>query len=431
MSRSTDVFRSDEIVELLESDPELLAIADAIADTAGRKSSLRGRPLRVVLVAAVVVAAVLGATAPWSHSDGNGLLSRALAAVGTQPVLHVVVEGPAGGQFVNIQTGSTKPLLSRTELWYDRSKGLKRTVVSTNGVVSGDVLETPAGGFTSNGIVYDCAWIAAHPAQAAAARVDCRFGGPKAVPRPAPSVDPAFAAFIDGYPAALASGTAIKLGEGTSDGHHVLWLRFGAAGGSELVAIDASSYLPVLVRVGGSELRVVSIETLAGGGGHFEKPKHGAPEPSSGEVASSVPVSLDAASLTAAMPDAVWLGARLGGLRLIDARRQELHTSYGDGTTPATTATGLELTYAVPEASGRPDRFAVRVRINEAASPQFAYKWGFVPAMSLAPGTVYIPNAAGTTSDLAFAHVGRSYLTIEGAAPNIVESAEHALTAVP
>jgi hypothetical protein len=432
MSRSTEVLHSDELVGLLERDPELLAIADAIANTAARKSSLRGWPLRVALVATVVVAAVLGATAPWSHSDGNGLLSRALAAVGTLPVLHVVIEAPAGGQFINVQTGSTRPLISRTELWYDRGKGLKRTVVSTNGVITSDVLETPAGGVTSNGIVYDCAWIAAHPAEAAAARVDCRSGGPQAATRPVPSVDPAFAAFIDGYPAALASGTAIKVGEGTRDGHHILWLRFAAANGSELVAIDASNYLPVLVRAGGNELRIVSIETVAAGEGHFERPtQHGAAEPSSGEVANSDPVALDTASLTAALPDAVWLGTRLGPLQLIDARQQHLHTSYGDGTTPVTTATGLELTYAAPDASGRLDHSTARVRINEASSPQFAYKWGFVPAMNLAPGIAYVPNAAGSASQLAFARIGQTYLTIQGATPDLAESAEHALTPVP
>jgi hypothetical protein len=429
MSRSTEVLRSEELVGLLAADPELLAIADAISNTAARKSSLWGWPLRVGLVATVVVAAVLGATAPWTHSDGNRLLSRALAAVGSLPVLHVVVEGPAEGRFVNIQSGSTKSLLTRTELWYDRSKSLKRTVVSTNGVISGEILETPAGGFTSTGIVYDCAWIAAHPAEAAAARVDC--GAAAAATRPPPSVDPAFSAFIGGYPAALASGTATKVGEGTIDNHHVLWLRFAAAGGSELVAIDASSYLPVLIRVGGSELRVVSIETVAAAGSHFEKPKHGAPEPSSGEVASSIPVSLDAASLAAALPGAVWLGTHLGSLQLIDARQQQLHTSYGDGTTPATTATGLELTYAASGASGRLDRSAARIRINEASSPQFAYKWGLVPAMSLAPGTIYIPHAAGSAAKLAFARIGQAYLTIEGATPELAESAEHALTPVP
>lgn len=79
--------------------------------------------------------------------------------------------------------------------------------------------------------MWTCARIAAHPVEATRAGVSCKFSGdngttPRHIPETPPSVDPALLGFVDGYRQALASGSARRIGEGTVDGQHVIWLEF-------------------------------------------------------------------------------------------------------------------------------------------------------------------------------------------------------------
>ena len=114
------------------------------------------------------------------------------------------------------------------------TRGLERTVMLSDGRVLQEELQTPQGAWTGDGPVYTCAWIAAHPVEATAARVSCNASGdngtiPRRIPEPRPSLDPALAGFVTGYREALADGTARRDGTGTVDGRAVEWLGSGPA----------------------------------------------------------------------------------------------------------------------------------------------------------------------------------------------------------
>src|SRR5436305_15131594 len=99
--------RDGEVVELLNGQPELLAIADAVAETQRPPRRLGRRPsvARFILTAAVAAVAVtVLLVSPW---NGRGsVVGRALAAVGDGRVLHLVVQAPTGQVFVNLQDGA-------------------------------------------------------------------------------------------------------------------------------------------------------------------------------------------------------------------------------------------------------------------------------------------------------------------------------------
>src|SRR6185312_464710 len=82
-----------------------------------------GVPWRLLAVAAVLaVAAALAIVAPW-HGHGDGLIDRALAAVGRGPVLHAVVEFDSPhAAVVNLSTGAERPLPQRLEYWFDAER---------------------------------------------------------------------------------------------------------------------------------------------------------------------------------------------------------------------------------------------------------------------------------------------------------------------
>ncbi len=225
---------------------------DAIARAAGlsRRRIMR-RSRAVGLVGALVVAAALVLVAPWDRSGGS-LSDLALAAVGSQPVLHVVAERTTGVRAVEIATGASRPVVQEQEIWYDADRGLKKTVARVGATTLHVTLETPQGGVTAHGIVYDCAWIAAHPVEATKAHVSCNPSGdngttPRVVPRPKPTLDPGLSGFVDGYRRALAAGQAREAGSGELDGTPVDWLVFRTSDGSERVALDADSHKPVLL----------------------------------------------------------------------------------------------------------------------------------------------------------------------------------------
>ena len=153
---------------------------------------------------------------------------------------------------VELATGASRPVVQEQEVWYDAERGLKKTVVRVDATTLDVMLETPKGGVTAHGIVYDCAWIAAHPVEATKAHVSCDASGdngttPRVIPRPKPSLDPGLAGFVDGYRRALAAGQAREAGSGDLDGKQVDWLVFRTSDGSERVALDADSHKPVLL----------------------------------------------------------------------------------------------------------------------------------------------------------------------------------------
>jgi hypothetical protein len=425
----------------MREQPELVAIADALAQgdlgAARREREPFRRSSRLLVVAAALAAvAVLTLIAPWSRSGGS-LDDLALAAIGSQPVLHVIAEteGPTGGHLIDIETGQVQEISQhqQEEIWYDAGKGLKRDTVRVGSRIVDDILETPRGSYTPGGIVYDCAWIAAHPIQATKARVSCNASGengttPHVVPRPLPTLDPGLSGFVDGYRHALASGQAHEAGSGRLDGRSVDWLVFETSEGSERVALDHTSHKPVLVESGsGRRLRIASIETIAFAAADFRRPTADElpVQPSFGKAADAQSLQLERAAIAAAVPGAVWAGPSVNGLALVTAEQQALRTSFAGHRRPPLTGVGFELAYGTLNSSGRLDISRPYVWLQEAPSRALAFgvMWGFVRGDDPPDGSLYTSGS----QPIGFTVVGSTHVTIRASSVDLVLVAARAL----
>jgi hypothetical protein len=411
--RSETSFADAELVELFADEPELLAIADAIAATtttparahtsASEPSRLRPpRPSVLTAVALVAAAAVIVLIAPWQRSHGT-LTDLALAAIGTQPVVHVVMETPTGAGLIDIASGNAQPVMQRDELWYDAARGLRRDVTRNGSTILDDELETPQGGFTSHGIVYDCTWIAAHPVAATKARVSCNASGdngttPRTVTRPKPTLDPGLAGFADSYRQALASGQAREAGTGEVNGQTVDWLVFPTSDGStEKVALDRSSHKPILLEGPHLSIRIDSIETITYDASNFARPTPAEmPErPSLTNAGDGAAVALDGAAIAAAYPHALWAGSQVAGLPLVHAEQQSLSAAFSGGT-PKQTDPGLELGYGTLNKNGHLDRTQPYILIQEAPCSTLATMAGFLHGGFPPAGSLYANPLSGS-----------------------------------
>lgn len=393
---ATPVLRDDELVEMLIDEPHLLALADALVATKQTAPEVVtvGRPVRRArrfLAAAAVVSAVgtLLLAALWQGSPT--IVERALAAVGRGPVLHVVVSQSAefGGPVVDLKTGTTLPRTLQTELWFDSTRDLKKTIFTLDGTVLDEQLETRHGGWTRAGPIFTCAWIAAHPAEATRAGVSCNASGengttPHVVPENPPTLDPALAGFVDNYRAALASGEARETGRGVVEGHEVVWLQFRASPGVARVAVDAQTYAPLLIQQEGSPTYHVSTaEALPYDPGYFTRPESVTTQ-SGGSVASERDLTpTEAASILGSR--AQWLGESWKGLRLTDVTLEERTVGYGRDQEPDRVEV-LHLRYAPVESDGIGS--SSRIDIYEASSCVLSVGWTCTPRDPMSTGTV-------------------------------------------
>jgi hypothetical protein len=126
-----------EVLAVLEDDPELLALADAIAATQLRTT--RHWPVATALAAALAaVAVVLALVLTRSHSPS--LVEEALAAVGDRPVIHAVIERSAPDNVVlDFRTGDVAPVLVELESWYDERSGQFRVITRHQSRMVADV----------------------------------------------------------------------------------------------------------------------------------------------------------------------------------------------------------------------------------------------------------------------------------------------------
>jgi hypothetical protein len=397
-------FADREVLELLGEEPELLAIADAIAATqatARRRLTLS----RVLLVAAALAALIVTPLAtPWERSR-TSIVDKALGALGDREVIHLVLERESADPLlVDLRTGRETPTRYRTEIWFDERHGLERAITRTNGRTSDVQLSTPEGVWTPEGRVFTCAWIASHPVEAAKRRVSCDSAS-RGVREERPALDPALAGFVTGYKDALASGAARRIGTGVVGGRAVEWLEFTLPGGparSERVAVDRESGRPLLVRalVDGkvvAESKVTLAETVAPPQADFTKPRRIPPGrlPEVANVVASkvVPIGLASSALGGRL---AWLGRRFAGLPLSGVRLDTIKTSYGPGSTlHSTTGAGVELLYGERSPAAR----ARYIWVRESIGPQFAY--GFArpamlpPAGRLLARRVHVEAASG------------------------------------
>ena len=443
-----------EVVELLRDSPDLLAIADAIAATQERpRRRMRVGLVRLGAVAAVVTtAAVVALVSPW-QGRGSGFVERALAALGDGQVIHLVSVSDVPGQAVlDLQTGAETGVQTKTEIWFDSTRGLERVTTSVGGVVRLDELQTPDGAWTQDGRVYTCAWIAAHPLQATTARVSCNASGdngttPRHIAEPRPVLDPALAGFVGGYKDALASGSATRDGSGVVAGRSVEWLRFEqhdsppagqpAQVTDERVAVDEQTLKPVLVQtliagkaVGESE--IATIETLDPQGLDFSKPK--LLPPGQSPVATSVTGEqlVSQAAAAAALDGRLLLAGRsLDGLPLGQLTLQQIVTGYGvDSGVPHSHSQGVEVVYGGPTDWNSPADYVV---LKEALRPEMLYRFdpqqlapavGKMVVSTIASGQVGVAHPTVWTGQLSNNGV---YVTIEATSKPLLVDAARAL----
>jgi hypothetical protein len=351
-----------EVLLELRGEPELLAIADALGDVLeAPAAATASRPRRWVpfsLAACLAAGAVVLALLLVGGNVKHGIGDKALAAVGDGPVLHAVLRETYPPQYslVAVSTGQVvrRPVTRTTEVWFDEERGLKHTITHADGRLEDDELATPKGITDSSGPVWTCARIAQHPVEATKAGVSCNLSGdngttPRDVPEQRPTGDPGLTGFVDGYRAALASGEARRIGEGTVDSTDVYWLEFklpdisdsdgsNAEHLSEHVAVAKDTYRPVLVQTfmngeAGNKLTVVSIETVSREDANFEQPQPLPPDQRPGRGWNMVgrePIAVAAASSVLGQA-ALWAGPDAGGQQLTLAKRLDLDAFDGSG----------------------------------------------------------------------------------------------------
>ena len=349
MSARPSVVTDVEVLELLADEPELLAIADAVAAT---QRSSRRRPLRrprlLALVAALAVVAVALTLVPDRDGE-HPLLSEALAAIGRRPVIHARIEARLPqNDVVDLATGRAEPQTVSIEYWFDEPLRRLRTVLRRSGVTVEEFLETPEGSVSGGG-----------PVQTA--------------PGSRPALDPALAGFVTGYRDALRSGEARVVAKGTLGGRKVVWLQFDTGASRQRVAVDAGTYTPISIvpvdpqgRPSELSWRVRVVETVARVEASFVAPTLRAPRPIRGDVRESRPVSSAQAVEVARWP-ALWLGGSWRGLRLTSLELQTLSRGYAPGSgRPSERALGVSLRYGGDGEAGF-------VAISQAPLPEPAY----------------------------------------------------------
>jgi hypothetical protein len=364
---AVDVFYEPDLLELLGEEPELLAIADAIAQTQTRARRRSWLPRAVSLGAAAAAAVALVVVSPWGTGRGASLVERALAAVGRGPVIHAVIESDTGLTSIDIATGRETPVAGSLEIWFDQRRHVEHSLRRANGRILDDMLQTP------NGTV-------------------SLAGNNPAVPPPI--LDPALAKSVDGYREALASGQAKPDGDGTIGGRPVSWLKLTPpGGGSERIAIDQDTSEPVRVEsVSADGARwdydVLSIEALPEGSGDFTPPRPStAPAPKAFE---REPAPIAPAEATTVVPGALGVGLSFKGLPLTQVSRAKLSTLFEPGANrePAVSS-GLELDYGSDNLfDGRPYLW-----IQEAMQPNPQYGWR--PPLLPAPGHLLVGRGGG------------------------------------
>lgn len=354
-----------------------------------------GVPWRLLAVAAVIaVAAALAVVAPW-HGHGDGLIDRALAAVGHGPVLHAVVEFDSPHEtVVNLSTGAKRPLPQRLEYWFDAERRTLRAVTSINGRVLVDDVVPPSR-LADNG---------------------------------APPLDPALTGFLTAYREALKNGKARDAGRGTFDGRSVIWLRFDYRLFGERVGVDEHTYRPIVIEPldpdgtpSAQVWRVTAIDTRPYRPRDFTS-THAFPASSSAHGANFRMVAPSrAAPILGWTP--LWLGTAFRGLPLQHTQLQDLVYVQPS---PRTIHTVL-LAYG---------RGANRIQLTEAKTVEGAF---WLPGLGVpAPGTAVLRRSVVSgpgpiTRDCqALLRVGGVWVNIEGwnGASSRCMDAAHALVRI-
>jgi hypothetical protein len=287
--------RDREVLEALRDEPELLAIADAVAETHLRRRRRTGFPV-LAAASAAAAALVLLLVDPWSGGGGPSLADRALAAIGDGPIVHAVLRFKVPGHRIELATGRAAPIVRTAETWADDRKGLLLSVVRQDGQVLGR--------HTS--------------------RIQPDVFYPLSLA----------ALYRDG----LEQGKVQKIRDGVVRGKPVIWVAYSRRGLTVESALDAETYVPLVMRYvrGGRvfmQLDVLQMNTVGGNAVQFGDPD--SDEGSTGEEGViQVPVGPPGRDELASAGRALsrrpfWLGRSYAGLRLTSIYVESAATSAG------------------------------------------------------------------------------------------------------
>jgi hypothetical protein len=366
-----------DIRDLLDQDvPLRLEIAPDWEDVVRRANPTTRRRYAAGLgIAAALAASAFAAVALWPAHEG-GVLERALAAVGTAPLVHVVYRDEAHETLVDLATGGRTPIYQEHEEWYAADNGL-RDVTTFNGHVVETFVQT-AGALGSQ-------------------------------------QRQTYAGILDGYRQALADGTARLSGSGAIAGHDVYWIHFkgeqlydvGDAryhDWSHEVAVDRTTLRPVYVRQTrdgvpgpGTGQEILSLDTLPAGTVDFSKPEQPKPRAIVMGAIDAVDVTSNLGAATAELAGTpLWLGASYNGLPLAFAQTETLVGGAVGGSPDRTR--GFEVCYGrklephVPSSNRMfCDSKQRYVDVQESNAPTLAYDWDRNPApVAIPPGSILI-----------------------------------------
>jgi hypothetical protein len=347
-----------ELLDLLRDRPDLLRIAASISETrpvARRRRGLVG----IAVVATLAAVGVAFALVVSLSGRGPSLVDRALAAVGTEPVIHAVVEYSSPNDVVvNLATGKSHERVHATEYWYDPVRSLLHTRLTTDGRMLTEIVETPTGSDSDLGH---------YPGGLAA------------------QLDPALAGFVTHYREALASGEAKVVGHEEVDGRDVTLLRITLGHGeSEDVGIDSATDRPLFFRANPRPgvgivgkiptWQVATIESLPRDRSYFAKPARSAARPTGGGSGNAQEVTQAQAANALERP-ALWVGARFNNLPLARVELQRVQTQYTDGSKHD--GDKLAFTYGDLGPTERLRASEPWLIVGEAASVAASYQLGF------------------------------------------------------
>jgi hypothetical protein len=331
--------------------------ARVVRDASGGRR-LRWLPRAGLATAALAAVAAFALAAPFGSDSGGLRLDRALAAFGTGPVVHAVIEHPSGSVVVDLETGRERSLMQATEYWWDEERRTLRVRLTIDGAFLTDLVESPEGSWSDLG----------------------DWGG-----NPEAELDPALAGFADRYRAALRDGTAREVSRETIDGRDLVILRIARGGGqgSQEVAVDAEDYRPRMLRWRrpdesvGTWTAVTLIETLPRNPALFAPPERSEPRPMT--QASLRERRLTRAEAATSLDGrALWAGAEIDGVDLAQIHLTNVKLGWRDKA--ATQGQGLELVYGNPRARrDGSEPWLVLVEARSAAEAGFSGAMGGPP----------------------------------------------------
>ncbi|HVV58644.1 MAG TPA: hypothetical protein VHC45_09795 [Gaiellaceae bacterium] len=395
--RPVDVFADRELVELLEGDPSLLSVAAAVAAHAEPERTPWVR--RGVVTGAVVLAAACAVVlvAPW-RGGGNPLLGRALGAVGSGRVMHVVVRSNDPlDSVVDARTGASSPRLVEREIWFDSGRDQMRVVTRRGGSTTSDQTVAGVG----------------------------RAGA-------GPSLDPAIVVFVTDFRRAVKDGDARATGAIEIGRRAAETFELAPPGGPrEQVALDRRSGRPLAFWSVGPDGRVAGARWLLTRASSTDAASAFAPAHRSSraaqvgsQVVSTRPLTLRRAGSLWPRTPALWAQRTIAGLALGAVERQWIRRGNGS------TGTGVSLLYGVV-LRGRIDRSRAYLVLSEAVRPEQAYGFraggltfnSYPMPQAGSYELAKLPQAGSRSTWLAQLHRGRIFVTLEASSRSLVRAA--------